>query len=324
MVSRPLFGLAWTLVVALVGCQKNAFTADSNKVVPAAPQAGTQQNGDQSKTDAKTNGVGPSEDQTLGNSSGGENGESANGASGNGTDNAAGDNGGGNDAASNGIGDNGDSANTALETIEDLINFPLNTPGTTTGEDGDTPLVLDWDRDGAVTTATAAGRKAVRFDLRGDGHRLPLEWIGPNERFLALDLDADGVISSGMELFGDAHVVARGDRAAHGFAALAQYDRNHDGKIDAADPVFASLVLWQDADSDGVSDPGELTPVAASGVTALEIAYLPTHKTLAKSHSFVGLEGVYVTEGGTRHALADVYFRSRDALRAVLAEGGAK
>jgi hypothetical protein len=43
-----------------------------------------------------------------------------------------------------------------------------------------------------------------------------------------------------------------------GFKALALYDTNRDGRIDAFDDVFKNLKLWQDRNGDGRTDEGEL------------------------------------------------------------------
>ncbi|MDR1349323.1 MAG: hypothetical protein LBJ59_00825, partial [Zoogloeaceae bacterium] len=60
------------------------------------------------------------------------------------------------------------------------------------------------------------------------------------------------------ELFGDSASLADGKNAANGFLVLADFDTNADGVIDAQDEVFAQLRVWQDKNSDGVTDAGEL------------------------------------------------------------------
>ena len=86
-----------------------------------------------------------------------------------------------------------------------------------------------------------------------------------------LDRDNDGKITSGQELFGDQTTLSNGDKAASGFEALAEFDDNKDGKIDAKDIVYAKLRLWQDANGDGVSQADELKLLADAGVMAINL-----------------------------------------------------
>jgi hypothetical protein len=53
-----------------------------------------------------------------------------------------------------------------------------------------------------------------------------------------------------------------GGQGASGFAALAAYDLNGDGVIDASDAVYSQLRVWQDANGNAVADPGELHTLA--------------------------------------------------------------
>ncbi|MGZ8781199.1 MAG: hypothetical protein ACXW31_14865 [Thermoanaerobaculia bacterium] len=57
------------------------------------------------------------------------------------------------------------------------------------------------------------------------------------------------------------------------FDYYGQYDDNSDEAIDEADPIWSFLVLWQDANRDGISQPEELQPIGTSGVTRLSTQY---------------------------------------------------
>jgi hypothetical protein len=87
------------------------------------------------------------------------------------------------------------------------------------------------------------------------------DWPTATTPWIALDRNGDGTIDSGAELFGDNTVLPDGTTARNGFIALAALDANHDGRIDASDPGFASLVLWADRNGDHRSTPEELTPL---------------------------------------------------------------
>ena len=61
--------------------------------------------------------------------------------------------------------------------------------------------------------------------------------------FLALDLNGDGRINNGSELFGAL--------SGNGFADLAQYDSDANGWIDENDEIFQRLKVWSGADDGG-------------------------------------------------------------------------
>ncbi len=112
-------------------------------------------------------------------------------------------------------------------------------------------------------TSAAEG---VAFDLNGDGVPEQISWTAAdsNLAFLALDRNANGRIDNGTELFGD-HTLPGVD---NGFKALAQIGPINGpiGWIDADDPIYPKLLLWEDRNHNGVSEPDELQP--ASGLLA--------------------------------------------------------
>lgn len=142
---------------------------------------------------------------------------------------------------------------------------------------------------GAVLLALGDGRpeltsaeEGVLFDLDGGGDAERIAWPrgGAEAAFLALDRDQSGGIESGLELFGDASPqVPSAERS--GFRALAPFDEPHnggdgDGWIGPGDEVFAWLLLWRDANHDGVSQPDELTPAGEEGLEGIDLADRPS------------------------------------------------
>jgi len=143
---------------------------------------------------------------------------------------------------------------------------------------GTTPLVLDLDGGGIPTTNFWTD--PVVFDLTGDGSPEHVGWIAPEseDAFLALDLNDNGRIDSGRELFGEATLLPSGGTARHGFAALEVYDAvahggNGDGKISAADSVWADLVLWNDWNHDGQSQINEVRRVHRTPLIAMSLRF---------------------------------------------------
>jgi hypothetical protein len=118
------------------------------------------------------------------------------------------------------------------------------------------PLVLDLDGDGVETLGLSTG---VHFDHKGDGFAELTGWVGPDDALLARDLNHDGKITSGAELFGSETLLASGAKASNGFEALRQLDLNNDGRVDQVEAGAAGLYIWKDANSNGLSEGNELT-----------------------------------------------------------------
>lgn len=133
------------------------------------------------------------------------------------------------------------------------------------------PLTLDVNGDGVIQTlASTAG---IHFDMNGNGFSESMGWVAPSDGLLVQDLNNDGQITSGAELFGDETLLANGAKASGAFEALADLDLNADGRVDAQDAAFASLRLWRDLNSNGQVDDGELQTLAQSGVSAINTLF---------------------------------------------------
>lgn len=137
------------------------------------------------------------------------------------------------------------------------------------------PLILDLNGDGIHTTSLAS---PVLFDARGDGNFVEMAWTDPGtvEAFLWVDLGRNNRVDDGRELFGTGTILPSGERAAHGFEALAAYDQpthggNADGQINRLDRIWAKLRLWVDQNHDGQSDAHEVAPIHKYGVFSILI-----------------------------------------------------
>jgi hypothetical protein len=133
---------------------------------------------------------------------------------------------------------------------------------------------------------------------------------------LTLDLDGDGSIDDGSELFGDSTPVldAAGNvtgQAVDGFDALAQQDSNGDGVVNNSDANFADLRVWQDLNQDGISQANELKTSDEIGIAGINVGKTEHSKVLPGGNEIADL-GTYTrtdgTTGGTGAAsgLADV------------------
>jgi hypothetical protein len=110
-------------------------------------------------------------------------------------------------------------------------------------------------------------------------------------------------------LFGQATpLVGLEGTAADGFQALAQYDCNADGVIDAQDPVFARLRLWSDANRDGQTDAEELLTLAQAGVLSLQLD--PHAGGVDANGNVHQLVSSWTDTQGKVHQMADVWLQT--------------
>jgi len=85
--------------------------------------------------------------------------------------------------------------------------------------------------------------------------------------FLALDKNDNQLIDQRDELFG------QNDDAENGFEVLKKHDDNKDGIIDESDPTFKKMVLWNDANGNGVSEKSEMVK-ASSIIKNISLSYV--------------------------------------------------
>jgi hypothetical protein len=168
------------------------------------------------------------------------------------------------------------------------------------------PLVLDLNGDGIALTSPLAG---VKFDLLGGGP-VQTSWIkGADDALLALDLDDNGRIDGGHELFGEATNLG-GYFAADGFQALAALDSNKNGLVEQDDLMFDQLVLWNDRNHDGESQPSELRKLLDAGVTALGLSACEQDDTDEYGNQ-LRLRSTFLRADGSSGPLVDVFFVNR-------------
>jgi protocatechuate 3,4-dioxygenase beta subunit len=170
-----------------------------------------------------------------------------------------------------------------------------------------TPIAIDLNGDGIHTIARADMHGS--FDLLGTGKAIQSGWLSKGDGFLAIDSNGNGSIDSIGELFG-------GTGKGSGFAKLASYDSNGDGVVNASDAHFGSLLIWQDANSDGKTDAGELVSLKAAGVTGLTVGYTELPFLDANNNLHLERSSVTMSNGHTAD-MTDVYFNVAAADAAV-------
>lgn len=126
----------------------------------------------------------------------------------------------------------------------------------------------------------------VWFDLDADGTLDRIAWTqaGDPTAFLVRDLNQNGIIDNGRELFGNHTLLPTGQPVTNGFEALSFYDRpeyggNGDGVLDNRDAVWSSLRLWIDWNHNGVSEADELYTLEAFQLTSFSLDYRTTNRS---------------------------------------------
>lgn len=177
------------------------------------------------------------------------------------------------------------------------------------------PLVLDMDLSGVSLTALSASN--AYFDLDSNGFAERVGWVAPREGLLALDVNRNGRIDNGSELFGNA--------TQNGFEVLARYDDNRDGRIDSNDAVWNSLLVWRDANRDGVSDAGELTAITGNDVSGIDLTAedpgLADRLYGRAGNTILAVGGYSRQNGNTAEAIAVAFTSDQTDTRFVLPDG---
>ncbi len=129
------------------------------------------------------------------------------------------------------------------------------------------------------------------FDLDADGNEEQISALDASSGFLALDLDGNGKIDDGTELFGT--------KSGDGFRDLAAYDADHNGWIDENDDIWSKLLIWVKNES------GEdvLYHLADKGIGAICLRSADTEFTMQSAEVFrtnavIRKTGMFLYESG--------------------------
>jgi Ca2+-binding RTX toxin-like protein len=163
------------------------------------------------------------------------------------------------------------------------------------------PLVLDLDNNGFETKAKTDG---VYFDLDNNGFAEKTAWTS-GDAFLTYDLNENGKIDNGGELFGN-HTLVGNEKAADGFEALSQYDENGDGFIDENDSVYQLMRLWND-NGNGISEDGEFKTLAEMGVNSIDLNQTAPETINYTDATVSGVSNAEMADGTSR-TVADFWF----------------
>ncbi|ABC28942.1 conserved hypothetical protein [Hahella chejuensis KCTC 2396] len=155
------------------------------------------------------------------------------------------------------------------------------------------PLVLNFGAETATLRNTS-----FSFDLNGDGLQEDIAELGVGSGYLVLDVNGDGEINNGGEVFG----AYSGD----GLGDLSRYDADGNRWIDESDPVFSSLRVW------AASENGDkqLLSLKEVGVGAIYLGSTPDSFELVGDYGRVlgrtKATGIMLMESGEVRTLQEI------------------
>lgn len=168
---------------------------------------------------------------------------------------------------------------------------------------GTPPIVFDLDGDGLELVSVAAS--TVAFEMNQDGVKDHAGWIGADDGFLALDRNQNGLIDDISEITFVNDLVG----AISDLEGLRAYDTNSDGMFDSNDAEFAKFLVWQDINSDGVSQADELQSLADRGISGINLTLTLTDPAQIENRNDTYIYGTtqYVRDDGSEGLVGDVF-----------------
>ncbi|TCQ85615.1 Ca2+-binding RTX toxin-like protein [Rahnella sp. JUb53] len=177
-------------------------------------------------------------------------------------------------------------------------------PSLDEAENQSSPIIIDLDNDGVETISLKDG---VFFDLDNNGFSEKSGWAEKDDAFLARDINNDGQINSGAELFGNNTLMADGSLAKNGYEVLQELDENKDGLISNLDTIWSTLMIWQDMNGNAILDSNELKSLSDVGIASINTNY--SSSTFIDAQENAHKQTSIVTfEDGKQTGSADVWF----------------
>ncbi len=99
-----------------------------------------------------------------------------------------------------------------------------------------------------------------------------------------------------------------GKYSTHGLAILKKLDSSHGGKFSSSDAKWNDLKVWVDANSDGVTDTGELKTLIEAGVKEINLSAITQANKERNEGNIIFAKTTYTTTDGHVKQVAAVDF----------------
>ena len=155
------------------------------------------------------------------------------------------------------------------------------------------PVVLDLNGDGVQFLAADGG---VHYDY-GSG-LVATAWVGADDGILVRDANGDGTVTDASEF------VFGGNGVTDLEALHAQYGE----QLDASDADFVMFAVWNDANSNGIADAGELVSLTDAGIVSISLVSDGQAYTAANGDVTVAGTSSFTRTDGSTGSAADAAF----------------
>lgn len=166
------------------------------------------------------------------------------------------------------------------------------------------PLVVDLDGDGVETVGVSEG---VYFDHDGNGFAEKSGWVGKDDGILVRDINNNGTIDNGTELFGNNSVLSSGENALNGFEALKELDSNKDGVFNSSDEAWNTVKVWKDSNQNGIVDNSELLSLEQANIAGINLNYNEQELVDGNGNTHAQT-GTIIKTDGSSGTITDVWF----------------
>ena len=170
------------------------------------------------------------------------------------------------------------------------------------------PIALDLNANGKIDTLSL--ENGAFFDHNGDDIAFKSSWISGEDGILARDINGDGAITSGAELFGNFTKLKNGELAKNGAQALKDLDDNNDGIFDSNDKAFNEILVWQDKNSDGISQKNELKTLNEHNIKSIDLEFMADNTALDKDNKqiLIGSFSTNISNESKNNLASDIDF----------------
>lgn len=185
----------------------------------------------------------------------------------------------------------GDILEGLVNTVRSFLEGPLDYMDTR-----NPPIVIDLSGAGIKFTPIHDSHATLHDD---DGSAQHVSWVSSGV-ILAFDKNHNGAVDG----LGEISLNRFSSGSTSDLDGLKHFDSNADGLLSSADAEFANFIVWNDANGNGVSDPGETMSLAAANIASINLA--GTGNSFVSGGNFVQNTTTVTMADGSQHDAYDV------------------